>query len=293
MTDSSPNPGGVKIAILFGAVAALTGATVYSFYQVHKIQMELVETRELLATQIAGMQETSTVTTETSKRSIEAFKSEVDKARAEASQLAGDARVAATKHADDLAYKLERMQEEQAAKVAQSVTQVEAQVSEVKQETNANKQSVTEVSGDLAKVKTQAEQTKAELEKTIADLKSTQGDLGVQSGLIATNARELSALRQLGERNYVEFNVRKTKDSQKVGDMMVKLKKADVKNNRYTVEVILDDKRVEKKDKTVNEPVQFLTAGSRFPYELVVNEVRKDQIIGYVSVPKVQQSRNN
>jgi len=58
------------------------------------------------------------------------------------------------------------------------------------------------------------------------------------------------------------------------------------------VEVIADDKKVEKKDRTVNEPVQFMLSKATQPYELVVNEVRKDMISGYVAAPKVQSARN-
>jgi hypothetical protein len=57
--------------------------------------------------------------------------------------------------------------------------------------------------------------------------------------------------------------------------------------------IIADDKRVEKKNRTVNEPIQFLLSKSVLPYELVVNDVKKDLIVGYLSVPKVQQARGS
>ena len=50
--------------------------------------------------------------------------------------------------------------------------------------------------------------------------------------------------------------------------------------------MLADDKTVEKKDKTVNEPLQFYVAKSL--YEVVVNQVGKDQISGYLSTPKYQ-----
>jgi len=134
---------------------------------------------------------------------------------------------------------------------------------------------------------------KTELEKTISELKSVRGDLGVQSGLIATNAKELAALRALGDRNYHEFRIRKANQFQKVGNVQLQLKKTDPKRNKYTLELIADDKKVEKKDKNINEPVQFYVAGARQPLELVVNEVVKDQITGYISAPKVMQVRGN
>jgi hypothetical protein len=114
----------------------------------------------------------------------------------------------------------------------------------------------------------------------------------VQSGLIATNGKELAALKALGERNYTEFKLGKTKAPQKVGDISVMLEKCDPKKNRYTIRVIADDKTVEKRDKTLNEPVQFLLSKATQPYELVVNDIKKDLISGYVAAPKVQQTRN-
>ena len=99
------------------------------------------------------------------------------------------------------------------------------------------------------------------------------------------------SLKALGERNYTEFKLAKEKTAQRVGDVQIRLKSVDQKKNRYTIELIADDKLVEKKDKTINEPVQFLLSRATQPYELVVNEVKKDMIVGYVSAPKVQQSR--
>ena len=84
--------------------------------------------------------------------------------------------------------------------------------------------------------------------------------MGVQSGLIATNGSELAALKLRGERNYFEFKLGKTKQPQRVGDITLLLKKTDPKKNKYTVEVMADDKLTEKKDRNINEPVQFYTA---------------------------------
>jgi hypothetical protein len=48
---------------------------------------------------------------------------------------------------------------------------------------------------------------------------------------------------------------------------------------------------VEKKDRTVNEPVQLYVAGNRQPFEIVVNNVKKDEVTGYLAVPKVTMAR--
>jgi len=109
--------------------------------------------------------------------------------------------------------------------------------------------------------------------------------------LIATNGKDLEALRALGERNYIEFNLNKRQADQKVGNVTLRLKSADPKRNRYTVEILADDQRVEKRDKTINEPVQFYSSNNRQPYEIVVNQLKKDQIVGYLATPKVTVAR--
>jgi len=85
--------------------------------------------------------------------------------------------------------------------------------------------------------------------------------------------------------------VGKSKAPQRVGDITLKLKSVDPKKNKYTVEVSADDKVTEKKDKSVNEPVQFYTSKAKQPYEIVVNQVQKDMIVGYLTTPKEQATR--
>jgi len=289
--DPSGASSGAKIPILFGAVVALLGASVYQFYEVRQVRADLESTREALLEQISKVHETSTVSSKTNRESVASLKTQMDEARRQASILAGQAKMDATKHADELAEKLEKMQQEQTAKVTESVTAVSGEVSKVREDANSTKTRVGEVSTDLATVKTDAAATRAELEKTVANLNRTNGDLGVQSGLIATNGKELAALRSLGERNYTEFRLTKDKAPTKVGDVQMRLKSADMKKNRYTIELIADDKLVEKKDKTINEPVQFMLSRATQPFEIVVNEVKKDMISGYISAPKVQTAR--
>lgn len=144
---------------------------------------------------------------------------------------------------------------------------------------------------EVGSVKTEVATHKTQLDTALADLKSVRGDLGVQSGLIATNASELAALRELGERNYYEFNIAKNDKVKKVGSINLALRKADMKRSKFNLDVIADDRKIEKKDKTLNEPVQFYVQGSRLPLELVVNQIQKDRIIGYLAVPKTVQAR--
>lgn len=306
MSDSSP-PGAGKtltpgLMLLAGGVLALLGGFIYVLYQISEIgreleqlrdgsdrlRNELAQTRDELRAEIVGVHQNSTASTEENRNIIDALKKQLYAARQQASTAVGEAQVSAAKRADELAVQLEKMQQEQAQRVAA----VSDAVSQVKTEQDVTKSRVGEVSNEVGAVKTEISATKSDLERVIEGLKTARGDLDGQNALIATNARELEALKARGERSYLEFTLPKEKAPRKFGDVLLRLIASDPKRNRYTVEVTADDRKVEKKDKTINEPLQFYVSRSPLPYELVVNEVKKDMISGYVSAPKAQQPRN-
>ena len=158
-----------------------------------------------------------------------------------------------------------------------------AQLGKAREESEAK---IGKVAGEVAGAKADIETTRKDLEATKGKLERTIGDLGLQSGLIARNRDELEALKRLGERDIHEFDLRKAKSPQRIGPIQAQLKKVDTKRFRYTLDLLADDKRIEKKDKTLNEPVQFYVRGARVPYEIVVFELSKDRIVGYLSTPK-------
>jgi hypothetical protein len=173
----------------------------------------------------------------------------------------------------------------------QTRQQMSGQLTDLQQANTTAAAKLGEISDNVSGVKTDVASTQTELEKTGSDLKHVMGDMGVMSGLIATNSTQLNALKELGDRDYVEFDLKRTSGKQKVGDIQLTLAKADPKRNRFTLDVLADDKTVEKRDRTINEPVQLYLAGNRQPEEIVVNEVKKDEVVGYVSVPKVKMAR--
>jgi hypothetical protein len=171
------------------------------------------------------------------------------------------------------------------------VNKVNSDLSTVRQSADAANAKIADVGTDVNGVKSDLASTKTTVQQTIADLKSVRGDLGGTQSLVATNGHELEELIKRGERNIVKFTVtRKTKGYQKVGDISLALKNADPKKNKFSLDVMADDKLVEKKDRNINEPLQFYVSNSL--YELVVNTVGKDTVSGYLSTPKYQ-ARNN
>jgi chromosome segregation ATPase len=279
-----PAAGGAKIPILFGAVIALIAANIYLFVQLDHVKTDLTKTQDALTSELAKVREASSITAQTSRRAAEALRDQLETERRQARMAVGEAKTEALKRVQETEQKLKG---EQAA----AQQQMTSKITEVKQAADTANTEVAKVNTEVGNVKTDLGSTKSELEKTIADLKHATGDIDGHAVLIATNGKELAALRALGERNFLEFNIHKTKQPQKVGDVLVQLKKADPKHNRYTIELTADDKTMEKKDRSVNEPVQFLTSKARQPYEFVVNDVKKDQIVGYLSVPKVLTGR--
>ncbi len=152
-------------------------------------------------------------------------------------------------------------------------------------------QALGSLSGEVGTVKTDVAATKQELQQTQSKLERTIGDLGVQSGLIARNSDEVQELKKRGERDYFEFDLKKSKNYTRIGQISVRLNKTDAKRQKFTMTLLANDKVVEKKDKTLLEPVQFYLAGTRNLLELVVYQVDKDRVVGYLSVPKEVAAR--
>lgn len=153
------------------------------------------------------------------------------------------------------------------------------------------------INGEVQVVRTDLDATRSDLVLARSDLNSTRSDLNATreevansrrdlGSLIARNSSELAELRKKGERDYVEFDIPREKKFSRVGDVLVQLKKTDVKKQKYEVVINADDSSIEKKDRTANEPVTFLVGRDKLRYELVVNHVDKDRIRGYVSSPK-------
>ena len=146
-------------------------------------------------------------------------------------------------------------------------------------------------SDDVKTVDTKVGGVRTDLDATQADLKMARSELGT---LIARNHDEIDQLRRLGERDYIEFTIAGKNKPQKVGNLTVELKNVNEKRGQYSVAMTAEDRRLEKKNRSINEPIFFYLSGTKIPEELVINKVGKNTISGYVSVPKANtQPQNN
>jgi F0F1-type ATP synthase membrane subunit b/b' len=145
--------------------------------------------------------------------------------------------------------------------------------------TKASADDVKSVSGEVGVVRT-------DLDSTKKDLQMARSEMGT---LIAKNHDDIDTLRRLGERDYVEFSIADKNKPQKVGDVTLELRSADPKKNQCNLAIVVDDKRTEKRNRTVNEPIFFYARGAHQPMEVVINQVEKGKVVGYLSVPKTMQ----
>jgi len=118
-------------------------------------------------------------------------------------------------------------------------------------------------------------------------LSSTKDEL---NGSIATTHEELIALQKRGERNYFEFDIKKSKSFQREGPLSLSLRKADDKHKTYDVAMIVDDNQLTKKKINLYEPVWIHRIDDPQPVQIVVNKIDKDSVHGYVSAPKYRNS---
>ncbi len=200
---------------------------------------------------------------ETSSQFKEALSSEVGMTKQELAQRAAE---------------LDRQQKAAAAKLSAAQSQQGKQIAAVSGE-------VSGVKTDVGTAKTDIQRTQTDLAATNAKLERTIGDLGVQSGLIAHTASELEALKRKGDRNYYDFTLSKGARTP-VSTISLQLKKVDPKKSKFTLDVMADDRTIEKKDRTIGEPLQFYTGRDRMLYEVVVFTAGKNTITGYLATPK-------
>lgn len=163
---------------------------------------------------------------------------------------------------------------------------LESAQKETAQQVTAVSGEVTNVKTDVGGVKTDVAKTQSDLAEAVSQLTSMKGDLSGHSSLIARNHDELEVLKHKGDRNIYEFTL--TKGQKKpVGTVSLELRKADAKHSKYTLLVMADDKVYEKKDRYLNEPLQFYSGKDPALYEIVVNSVSaKNTVTGYLSTPK-------
>lgn len=272
----SSNPG--ILSTLLGKIVligflVIIGGLIYLAMGIEAGKKELKDTQE----QLASLRKDMAAAANKTERSMEVLREDFtvvrDKLGVTQSQL---------DQSRQLAAKLKADQESQVRQLNATISQKAdaQQLHQFQQEASSKLGAVT---ADVSQVRTDVDTTRKELEGTRRDLTDVKETLSAQ---IAKNRDELQQLRLKGDRNFYEFDIQKKKGPMLVGDLRIGILKTDQKKKKFDMRIVVDDNSLDKKDRTVNEPIQFLVGRTKLRYEIVVNEVQKDRIVGYLSTPK-------
>jgi hypothetical protein len=271
-----PEP--VKLVLIF----VLLLAVVYLFYDNAQSKRANQAQIDKMADQIRSLEESSRLVESSISGQVSRLKSDIvgakqatqEEIKKTAAQIQAEGQKTKHELSQALAYKAD-------------ASQVEAQVQAAKTEAD-NK--IGKVSTEVGGVKTDVVAVKSDLESTRRDLEGTQRQLvdvrDTLNAAVAKNTTELAQLRLKGEREYVEFILPNKDEQTKVEDIRIMLTKTDHKKSKFSLKIFADDSQLEKKDRAINEPIQFLVGQNRVRYEVVINWVQKNKAGGYLSIPK-------
>lgn len=172
-------------------------------------------------------------------------------------------------------------------------TRLSADEASTKQQFGEVTGEVNNVKGQVARVSNDVSDTRNDLQATKGKLENAIGDINKHSELIATTHAQLEQLRHRGDRDYLEFTLHKGGEPTHLSTVSLQLKKVDAKKGEFTLLVFADDKKIEKKDRQMNEPLQFYSGRDRSLFEVVINAMDKDVVSGYLSAPKNVTSASN
>jgi hypothetical protein len=266
--ESSGSSG--KFLLIFLVLAALAVGEIYTMHKINSMRDALEAQQTQTSKQLrAEFHDQLTgrlrAIENTNAQQMDALKDELDAAAKRVGATGGE-----LKHARAMVAQLQNEQRKQAEQLQAELAQ------------KADQQQMGALNQDVSAQRTDLDNTKKALDSVRSDLGMARSEMGT---LIARNHDDIEQLRKLGERDYFEFTVQR-KSPVRVGGVGLTLTKTNVKRHRFNLDLLADDVHVEKKDRTINEPIFFYVNGSKKPYELVVNEVKPDQVKGYLSTPK-------
>lgn len=276
--DKGLVPESVKLALIL----ILLLLVVYLFYS--NAQIKRIQRAELngLSDRIAQLEARNKVAEASISKKVTTLKTDIE-------EVVGSAQEAMQQTAAEIQAEGKKTKQElsQALSSKADISQVEAQVAAAKTEAETR---IGQVSTEVGGVKSDVVSVRSDLDSTRRDLEGTQRQLvDVRESLtaaVAKNSTELAQLRRKGEKDYYEFTLPDKNNPVKVEDIRIRLIKTDHKKGKFNLRIFVDDSQLEKKDRLINEPIQFLVGKNRIRYEVVVNWVQKNKAGGYLSIPK-------
>ena len=259
-----------KFLLIFLVLAALIVGEIYTIKKTNSMREALEAQQTQTSKQLRAEfhdQLTGRLTAmeRRNAQQMDALNDELDAAAKRVGATGGE-----LKHARAMVAQLQNEQRKQAEQLQAELAQ------------KADQQQMGALNQDVSAQRADLDKTKTVLDSVRSDLGMARSEMGT---LIARNHDDIEQLRKMGERDYFEFTVER-KSPVHVGGVGLTLTKTNVRRHQFNLDLLADDVHVEKKNRTINEPIFFYVNGSKRPYELVVNEVKQDQVQGYLSTPK-------
>jgi chromosome segregation ATPase len=274
-------PEGVKLALIL----ILLLAVAYLFYDNSRIKKSQQARLDKIADQVQLIESAQKVGESSITSQLSTLKTEL----AGTQEAVGSTKAEIKKTTTQIQAEGQKTKQELTKALANKAdtSHVEAQVQAAKSEADTK---FSQVNTEVGGVKSEVNVVRTDLENTRRDLEGTQRQLvdvrDTLSAAVAKNSSELTQLRLKGERDYIEFTIPKKNELMKVEDIRISLTKTDQKKGKFNLKIVVDDNQLEKKDRFINEPIQFLVGQNRVRYEIVINWVQKNQAGGYLSIPK-------
>jgi hypothetical protein len=260
----------VALWVIVVILAVVLGALVYYGYRT-------VRTQDLRITQIFGNEGT-----------LNTLGQRADAAEIKLHDLAGDWQ--------GMGQRVTKLEGRLASNIKETRRYAETLTQQLHQQMTAEMESRTStLDARLRHVESEQADQSAQMAKVEANLKQdisavreeNDRDLSGVRQQEETNARGVAAVSQKLERERVDFELAKGQSKELVPGISLRIRGMNPAYQRFhgALWLLQDHRTVWLRDQSVDEPVRFFHKDGGEPYELVVTDVNKNAVVGYLLVP--------
>ena len=261
-----------------GAAAVLFAADAYLMRQIREFSQDVIRMERSTVRDLGGIRQEAAAANDAHHGGIEALAAELVAARYETAAAAGDARTDAERYAEQLAKRVVESRRIERR-------WVDTELTNVRKVMDAADESTRRLARELREARAASATTRTANAGAATRESLFLSDIDALKRIAADHRDELAARQASAACDIFEFAIRKTGKPKELAGVSVLLLRADSKGSRYSVEIVAGGRKIEASNRTAYEPVRLYT-GARAPLELVVNEIRKDEIRGFISVPR-------
>lgn len=145
-----------------------------------------------------------------------------------------------------------------------------------------------QVESEEASQRAQMAQLETNLKQEISAVREDAGrDLSGVRQEAESNARDVSAISQKLDRQQIDFEMAKGQTKQLAPGISLRIRGVNAARERYhgTLSLLQDHRTIWLRDQSANQPVRFVPNHGGEAYELVVTDITKKAVAGYLLAP--------